>query len=113
MPRIRLPRRRPTQSFTFQTEKFEYHASVGYYDKWQTQPGELFLTCGKTGSDARLAMLEASIAASLYLQYGGSLSELRSAMPRRSDGSPEGPLGILLDLLVNTDKTDIEEELLE
>jgi hypothetical protein len=112
MFRKRLPNRRNCQSFSFWHGSLEYQASIGYYDRYQTEIGEIFLSCGKTGSDANLNMREASIAASLFLQYGGSISELRSAMPRRVSGDPEGPLGTLLDLLLSTEKKDAEEELL-
>jgi hypothetical protein len=112
MQRKKLPNRRSSQRFTFTHGKLDYTATLGYYDPGMNHLGEIFITCGKTGSDANLAMLEAATAMSFALQYGADVETVRRAMPRRVDGSPEGPLGALLDLLARTALKDTETELL-
>ncbi len=59
---------------------------------------ELFLTAGKTGSEAHILARDIGIVVSLLLQHGCSMETIRTAMTRQPDGTPDGPLGILLDL---------------
>lgn len=110
--RKRLPNRRPARTFTFLLGKLEYVATLGYYDRSLHALGEVFIECGKSGSDANLAMREATIALSFALQHGCTVEMIRTAMPRRVSGEAEGPLGTLLDLLAREDLKDAESELL-
>ena len=112
MPRKKLPNRRPSQVFEFTLKGFKYTCQIGYYDKAMQELGEVFISCGKSGSDSQLVLLEAAIAVSLLLQHGGSIHELAKAMPHRDDGSPEGPLGTLLSILSREEAKDAREELL-
>jgi hypothetical protein len=74
-----------------------YNGSIGFYADGRV--GEIFLDCSKSGTEAQIASRDSAIIASFALQHGASLKSLRSALTRRPDGSAEGPLGVLLDLL--------------
>lgn len=112
MARKKLPNRRAAQNFTFILGKLLYTCNVGYYDKHYRELGEIFISCGKSGSDAQLVMLEAATAVSLALQHGSSVIELYAAMPKKDDGRPEGPIGTLLFILAKAESADVREELL-
>jgi hypothetical protein len=60
---------------------------------------EVFISGPKTGTGVRIASRDASIVASIALQFGASAEVLRRAIGRNSDGSAAGPLGKLLDIL--------------
>lgn len=105
--RERLPNRRRVENVRLRAgageHEIAYTASLGFYADGRL--GEIFISSGKTGSDLLAAAYETSIAASFALQFGCSVEEMASAMPRRADGSPEGPLGTLLDMLGQQRKT--------
>ena len=108
--RQRLPNRRPAQRLTFWFKGLEYSCGIGYYSNGDY--GEIFISCGKSGSDAQILMLEAAVLASLLFQHGGKAKELHSAMPKTDRGEPEGPIGTLLELLAKAEAKDANEELL-
>lgn len=95
--RRRLPNRRASELIDYDVSGRRHTASLGFYADGML--GEAFLYCSKSGSDASIAMLEAGIALSFALQHGADIDELRKAMPRTSEGAPEGAIGHLLDLL--------------
>lgn len=102
MTRTSLPNRRAsdTVSFTVQRDGCppqDYVATIGYYPDGSV--GELFIRAGKAGSDVSISTNETAIAVSMALQHGTPLETIRKAMPRTSDGRPEGAIGTLLDLL--------------
>jgi hypothetical protein len=78
--------------------KLRFQGCVGYYP--DGRPGEIFLDSSKSGTDVQVNMRDAAIAISMALQYGAELEDIRSAFTRRHDGTPEGPLGMLLDMIV-------------
>jgi hypothetical protein len=103
MTRKLLPARRHSETFEFEAgvpgySRAHFIATVGYYAPGGGV-GEIFIHPQKTGSDRDIVMQEAAIAASFALQYGAQIEDLRKAMPRTTDGQPEGPIGTLLDLL--------------
>ncbi len=100
-----LPNRRRSETFEFEAgvpgqPSQHYVATLGFYPDGRV--GEIFIHPAKSGSDRDIAMQESAIAASFALQHGCSVDMIRSAMPRTSDGAPEGPLGTLLDRLAST-----------
>lgn len=116
MAREQLPQRRYSEQITFDHDwpdgrVFRYHATVGYYD-WVdpsgtgalsgTRVGEVWLACSKTGTDMEIVIKDSAQVLSLYLQHGGLLEEL--TFLRRPDGSPDGPLGALIDILTGKRK---------
>lgn len=92
-----LPQRRRSETLTFRVGGLIYTGTVGYYG--DGRPGEIFLNGGKIASETDVAARDSAIAVSMALQHGASLEAMRSAFTRRADGSPEGPMGALLDLL--------------
>jgi ribonucleoside-diphosphate reductase alpha chain len=62
----------------------------------------IFMWSNKAGSAAGINASDAAIAATLALQHGCPLEELRKAM--RSHGRASGPLGAVLDLLVKQER---------
>lgn len=99
MKREALPQRRQSITFEFRVDGgLLYQATVGYYP--DGRPGEIFLDSSKSGTDVQVNMRDAAIAISFALQYGAHIEDICSAFTRRADGSPEGPLGVLLDMIV-------------
>lgn len=82
-------------------------ATVGFYN--DGRPGEIFIHPSKTGSDRDISVQESAIAVSFAFQFGVGIGDIRSAMPRTSDGRPEGPVGTLLDLLAQSLKAEAAE----
>ena len=101
MSREALPQRRRSETITYIVGGLIYNGSIGFYADGRI--GEIFLDCSKSGTEAQIASRDSAIIASFALQHGASLPSLRSALTRRPDGSAEGPLGVLLDLLQEED----------
>lgn len=104
MNRERLPNRRYSENLKFRCWGVPFHATVGRYADGRI--GEVFLNAGKLTSNTDVAAKESAIALSFALQYGAPLEKLKEAMPRTSDGAPEGPLGHLLDMLVAMEEVE-------
>lgn len=102
MSRDRLPNRRFCESVHFDHWGIPFEATLGYYQ--DRRLGEIFLNAGKLTSTADILAKEAAIVASFALQFGASLDDMRAAMPRTTEGEPEGPLGKLMDILGDTSK---------
>ena len=103
--RTRLPNRRRSETVEFAAGVPGYTAQIycatlGFYN--DNRLGEIFVHPTKSGSDRDIALQEAAIAISFALQHGATLETMRLAMPRTSSGAPEGPIGTLLDILVQT-----------
>ena len=97
MSREPLPQRRRSETIIYIVGGLIYNGSIGFYADGRI--GEIFLDCSKSGTEAQIASRDSAIIASFALQHGALLNSLRSALTRRPDGSAEGPLGVLLDLL--------------
>ena|SRR5690348_8021152 len=110
MSRSNRENRRPGYAIEFYCGNQNFHAKLGFDGRKLI---EVFLTCGKIGSDANLIMREASILLSYALQSGADPEEMKASMPRRNNGSPEGPIGTLLDLITSEAEKDAMEEMLE
>ena len=95
-----LPNRREGYTLDFLHHGLKYTATIGRYPDGRI--GEIFLRCSKTGTDVAVASIEASIGNSIALQHHCAIETLRHAMPRNTDGSPEGPMGTLFDLLAES-----------
>jgi ribonucleoside-diphosphate reductase alpha chain len=99
MTRLALPNRRPSEVHCFACEGVTYHGGIGF--EWATgRPMEVFLDAGKPGSPAAASARDAAVAVSLALQFGCPLETLRQALTRLDDGRAAGPLGTLLDLVM-------------
>ena len=98
--REKLPNRRGGDIFDLKAgveagKEILYTVQLGYYPDGRL--AELFLRSSKSGTDLNVLAMEIAVAVSFALQYGCPVEMMRSAVPRRSDGSPEGVLGALLD----------------
>jgi hypothetical protein len=102
--RQRLPDRRPHVSQSFEHNGVEYSLGVGHFGDGTV--AELFLATRRYGTAADAAARDASIAASLALQFGCSLETLRGAVTRDADGHPSGALGAALDILARDPERD-------
>lgn len=98
MAREILPQRRNCETISFRADGLLYHATIGFYPDGRL--GEIFLNCAKSGTHAHIAARDSAIAASIALQHGASIESVRNALSRQENGTPEGPLGILLDIIV-------------
>lgn len=98
MTRHRLPNRRPSDLYSFRHEGIAYRGCVSTYPDGRI--GEVFLDPDvRSGTGVETAARDIAVAASLALQHGCPLEELRAALTRLHDSSAAGPLGILLDLV--------------
>ena len=99
MTREKLPNRAPHITLKFKVRGTPYHATIDYFDTSGDRPGALFLSTGKSGEELQTRMRDNAIIASIALQHGASLEEMRGAISRDDAGKPMGPMGVLLDLM--------------
>lgn len=94
--RQRLPNRRASELETFEHQGFRFDVGTSRYDDGRL--AEIFLNVsGKSGTPLDVGARDAAITASLYLQRGGDVDELRHALTRDSNGRASGALGRFLD----------------
>lgn len=92
-----LPARRQSETLNFRAGGVVFTATMGYYEDGRL--GEVFLNAGKIASETDVAARDSAVVLSIALQHGVSVEAVRAALTRRADGTPEGPMGILLDVL--------------
>ena len=98
MSREPLPTRRRSETFSVSSSAgIKYTVTAGFYD--DGRPGEVFIDGLKAGSDAQINARDAAVVLSIALQYGAPIEVLRHAISRAPDGSPQGPVGAILDTL--------------
>jgi hypothetical protein len=95
--RERLPQRRASETFGLECAGLRYTATISRFDDGRI--GELFLSNTKPSSQSDVNARDASVAASLALQFGCPLETLRRALLRDARGNASSPLGAALDLL--------------
>ena len=61
---------------------------------------EVFIVASKPGSAAEAAMRDAGLVLSLALQHGVALEEVARALTRNEDGSPAGPVSVVVDAIL-------------
>jgi hypothetical protein len=93
--RNRLPNKRKAISTTFERDGARFEMTAGYYP--DDRPGEVFLNADRANSLLDFLMSDAAILASIALQYGASLDELRHALKRDARGNAASPIGEALD----------------
>jgi hypothetical protein len=93
--RNRLPDRRKAISTSFQRDGARFEMTAGFYP--DGRPGEVFLNADRANSLLDFLMSDAAILASIALQYGASLDELRHALKRDTRGEAASPIGEALD----------------
>ena len=97
MTRRILPNRRRAEIIDFWHDGLAFTAGISRYQDGSV--AEVFLSCGKIGSNAADLARDAAISASIALQHGCPIDRLRHAVTRVSDGRAAGPIGVLLDIL--------------
>jgi hypothetical protein len=93
--RDRLPDRRPAISTSFERDGARFEMTAGFYPDGRL--GEIFLNADRANSLLDFLMSDAAILASLALQYGAPLDEIRHALKRDSRGQAVSPIGAALD----------------
>jgi hypothetical protein len=93
--RKRLPDRRASETFDFQSQGLRFTATVSRFDDGRL--GEIFLTDHKAGSMAGINASDAAVVASIALQFGVPLDVIRHALMRDARGNASGPLAVALD----------------
>ena len=100
--RRRLDNRRRASTFGFICNGLKYTATVGWFP--DNTIGEIFLSNTKPSSQSDANARDAGIAASLALQHGCTIDELRKAVLRDSQGNASSPLGAALDKICEAEK---------
>ncbi len=93
--RNRLPDRRSSVSTSFERDGALFEMTAGFYP--DGRPGEIFLNADRANSLLDFLMSDAAILASIALQYGAPLDELKHALKRDTRGVPASPIGAALD----------------
>jgi hypothetical protein len=96
--RRRLSNRRFAETFELEVGGLRYKVTAGYFPDGSL--AELFLNSAKPSSQADVNARDASVAASLALQFGCPLEVLQRALLRDAQGRASSPLGAALDHLV-------------
>jgi hypothetical protein len=104
--RERLSNRRASETFEVTANGLDYHTTVSRFDDGRI--AEVFLSSHKVGSHADTAARDSAVVCSVALQFGVPLEVIRRALMRDSQGRPNGPLGVALDLLAADDSAAIE-----
>jgi len=87
--RERLPNRRAAESFDVEACGLHFRATIGRHPDGRV--GEIFLSNTKVNSSAGIMASDATVVASIAIQYGVPIETLRHALMRR----PSGPLGVV------------------
>ncbi len=109
--RRRLPNRRQNETFEVKTDGQTYAITLGYYSGGN-QVGEIFIACGKVGSQLDGVLADAAILASRCLQAGMSAGEIAQSMSRlpcapfEPPVEPASPIGAALDLAAKFERPE-------
>jgi hypothetical protein len=93
--RDRLPNRRCAISTSFERDGAHFEMTAGFYPDGRV--GEVFVNADRANSLLDFLMSDAAILASLALQYGAPLDEIRHALKRDGRGQAASPIGAALD----------------
>ena len=97
--RERLPNRRGSETFYFESMDMQFTATFSRYP--DARIAELFIDNHKAGSGVGTLVRDLAIAFSFAVQHGADAEAIRQALCRDSQGQPLGPLGAALDVLAN------------
>jgi hypothetical protein len=95
--RNRAPWRRAALTTNFERDGARFTMTAGFYE--DGRPVEVFLNADRANSLLDFLMSDAAILASLALQYGAPLDEIRAALKRDIRGAAASPIGEALDRL--------------
>lgn len=97
MSRNRLPNRRKGDVITFSHESIRYTAQVSRYSDGAL--AEIFLDADKPGSPIDIMAKDMATLASLALQHGVPVGDVKAALSQELNGTMRGPLGVLLQMV--------------
>jgi hypothetical protein len=97
--RERLPDRRAAITTTFDRDGARFEMTAGFYPDGRV--GEVFVNADRANSLLDFLMSDAAILASLALQYGAPLDEIRHALKRDIRGDAASPIGAALDRITS------------
>jgi hypothetical protein len=100
--RHRLPNRRASLSFDFESQGLRFTASFSQFSDGRL--GEIFVTNHKAGSMAGINAADAAVVCSIALQFGVPLETIRRALMRDPLGRAIGPLGVALDMIADDEE---------
>ena len=95
--RERLPDRRASLLFDFESMDMHFTASVSHYP--DSRIAELFIDNHKAGSDVGTLVRDLAIVFSFAVQHGADPEAIRRALCRDSQGRALGPIGEALDII--------------
>lgn len=94
--REHLPNRRGLEISEFASQGIPYRLGVGRYADGRA--AEVFLDASvKSGSAVQAQARDIAVLLSIALQHGVPIEAIRGAVTREEDGSPAGPLGVIVD----------------
>lgn len=105
--REQLPPRRGADLINFQCGGMEYTAAYTRYPDGRL--AEVFINSNKVGTATETNARDASIILSVALQHGADEANIRGAITRDPDGTANGPIGVLLDLLAAEPPAEAEQ----
>ena len=97
MTRERLPNRRIGELISFKHEGINYVAQISRFPDGRI--AEVFLDGGKPGDAIDIMAKDMATLASIALQHGVPISDIRAALSQESDGQMRGPFGAMLQRL--------------
>jgi ribonucleoside-diphosphate reductase alpha chain len=100
--RQRLPNRRVSSFFDFESMNLKFTASVSRFPDGRL--GELFIDNHKAGSAVGTLVRDLAIVFSFAVQHGADPEAIRRALCRDSAGRPLGPLAAALDLIATDER---------
>jgi hypothetical protein len=98
--RQRLPDRRQSENFEIDVYGRKYRCSYSQFPDGRL--AEIFINNNKAGSDSDTAAKDSAVVCSIALQHGVPAETIRRALMRDSQGRPNGPLGVALDLILKS-----------
>lgn len=101
--RERLPNRRDSEIFDFESMGLRFTLSVSRYSDGRI--AELFCDNHKAGSAIGTLVRDTAIIFSFAVQHGADPAAMRRALCRDSRGRALGPLGQALDLLAEAEES--------
>ncbi|MEH2521560.1 hypothetical protein V1279_007133 [Bradyrhizobium sp. AZCC 1610] len=87
--------RRASETLAYELGGTSFTMTIGFYPDGRV--GEVFLNADRANSLLDFLMSDAAILASLALQYGAPLDEIRHALKRDIRGTAASPIGAALD----------------
>ncbi len=102
--RLRLPNRRERETVTVLYRGRELTVGLSRFTNGAV--AEVFLDAAKSGEDLLAIMPDAAVTCSLAFQHGVDIDTLRKAVTRDERGAAAGPLGCVLDAIVQLDGGD-------